>query len=202
MDDLEVDRDDSKTSFQNETLRHIVNFASNLENNIYGKNIPSSINQEQPTNSNGTIILITTTAGGEDINSQSIQLTRESPGGTIPQPTELDMNQVIKSSPLLEGFQNMLLARGVNLTLIPFMPLSRNIVRKCIVNDIKNRFPEQSDFTPSRKIIDNLLQELKYFSDDFPVFSMSGCKKITSKLDVILEDTHNPIMGGLISDGL
>ena len=128
-------------------------------------------------------------------------MTRESPVGSIPQATQLDMEKVIKSSSLLEHFHGMLMSRGVTLRLVPFMPLSRSVVRKCIMNDIKTRFPDQADFSPPRKMIDNLLQELKYFSDEFPVFSTSGCKTITSKLDVLLEDLPNPLIGGLISDG-
>ena len=183
-------------------MRHIINFASNLKNTIYSKSLPSIVNQKQPTNSNGTIIVITTTAGGDEINSQTIQMTRTSPAGSIPQPHQLDLDRVIKSSPLLEHFHDMLITRRVTLNLVPFMPLSRSVVRKCIINDIRSRFPDQADFNPSRKIIDNLLQELKFFSDEFPVFSTSGCKTISSKLDIILEDFNNPLMGGLISDGL
>ena len=159
------------------------------------------MSQVQSTNSNGTIIVITTTSGADEINLQTVEMTRESAVGSIPQATQLDMERVIKSSSELEHFRDMLLSRGVSLSLVPFMPLSRTVVRKCIMNDIKSRFPNQGDFAPPRKIVDNLLQELKYFSDEFPVFSTSGCKTVTSKLDILLEDLPNPPIGGLMSDG-
>ena len=95
----------------------------------------------------------------------------------------------------------MLDNRGVELNLIPFMPLSRGVVRKCIINDIQSRFPDHDNLSPPRKVIDNLLQELKYFSEDFPVFSTAGCKSITSKLDILLEGIPNPSIAGLVSDG-
>ena len=182
-------------------MRHIINFSSNLKNNIYGKTLPTAMSNVQPTNSNGTIIVITTTLGGDEINLQNVEMTKASAVSSIPQATQLDMERVIKSSSMLENFHDMLMSRGVSLSIVPFMPLSRSIVRKCIMNDIKSRLPGQTDFAPSRKVIDNLLQELKYFSDEFPVFSTSGCKTISSKLDVLLEHTPNPLMGGLVSDG-
>ena len=201
FDDLEADHDKSPSIVQNQTMRHIINFASNLQNNIYGKNLPSAVSQGQLTNSNGTVIIITSTAGGDDINSQTVEITKVSPAGSIPEASLLDLNRVTKSSVMLEYFHDLLLSRGLTLNIVPFMPLSRSEVRKCIMNDIKTRFPDKRDFAPSRKVVDNLLQELKYFSDEFPVFSTSGCKTITSKLDVILEDVSNPLFGGLVSDG-
>ena len=188
---MEEDLDENKAIVQNQTMQQIVEFASNLENNIYGKNLPSVMSQSQSTYSNGTIIVLTSTAGGKEINRQAVAMTKDSPAGSIPQATNLDMERVMKSSPLIQNFHDMLQSRGVSTYIVPFMPLSRSVVRKCIMNDIKSRFPDEHDLAPSRKIIDNLLQELKYFSDDFPVFSTSGCKTITAKLDVLLEESQN-----------
>ena len=53
----------------------------------------------------------------------------------------------------------------------------------------------------SKKVDQNFIQELKYFSEDFPVFSTAGCKSITSKLDIVLEGIPNPSIAGLVSDG-
>ena len=156
-------------------MRSIVNFASNLKNNIYAKNLPDLNLDTQTMHSNGTIIIITTTAGGDEINSQTVQLVRNSPARSMPQPSQLDMGRVVKSSPLLEDFSEMLTSRGVTLNVVPFMPLSRGVVRNCIVNELKRRFPEHEKLTYSRKIIDDLIQEIKFFSDEFPVFSTSGC---------------------------
>ena len=189
---MEEDHDENKAIVQNQTMQQIVEFASNLKNNIYGKNLPSVFSQSQSTYSNGTIIVLTSTAGAKEINRQIVAMTKDSPVGSIPQATQLDMEKVMKSSPLIQNFHDMVLSRGVSTYIVPFMPLSRSVVRKCIMNDIKNRFPDEHDLIPSRKIIDNLLQELKYFSDEFPVFSTSGCKTITTKLDVILEESLSP----------
>ena len=109
------------------------------------------------------------------------------------------------SSPLFNYLYEMLSERGVNVTIVPFMPLSRDAIRKCVVHDIKNRFPDiqSSDVVAtSRQITEQILQELKFFNDDYPVFSTSGCKKVSSKLDMILEGVNYSNMGGLIPDGL
>ena len=192
FDDLEESHEGNKALVQNQTMEKIVQFASNLKNNIYGKTFSSVITQSQSTSSNGTIIVISSTAGGKEINRQTVEMTRDSPVGSIPQASDIDIERVVKSSPLIQSFHDMLMSRGVTASIIPFMPLSRSVVRRCIMNDIKNRFPDEHDIAPSRKIIDNLLQELKYFSDEFPVFSTSGCKTVSSKLDVLLEETPIP----------
>merc|ERR1712038_1835386 len=193
FDDLEESQSDNKSIVQNQTMQKIVQFSSNLKNNIYGTNFPAVIPQSQSTYSNGTIIVITSTAGGKEINRQTVAITKDSPVGSIPQASDLDIEKVIKSSPLIQSFHDMLIGRGVSTTIVPFLPLSRSVVRRCIMRDIQNRFPDEQDLAPSRKIIDNLLQELKYFSDEFPVFSTSGCKTITTKLDLLLEDSSKPI---------
>ena len=108
FDDLEEGHDVNKALVQNQTMEKIVQFASNLKNNIYGKTFSSVMPQSQSTSSNGTIIVISSAAGGKEINRQTVEMTKDSPVGSIPQASDLDIKRVVKSSPLIQTFKDML----------------------------------------------------------------------------------------------
>ena len=62
---------------------------------------------------------------------------------------------------------------------IPFMPLERSHIKMCIKAHLK-----QKGYPVAEYILDEIADELLYFPDDLKVFSKSGCKKLSSKVDV------------------
>ena len=64
---------------------------------------------------------------------------------------------------------------------IPFMPLERSHIKMCAKADL-----EQKRHPVTEQILDMVANELDYFPDDLKVFSLSGCKKISSKVDFIM----------------
>ena len=64
---------------------------------------------------------------------------------------------------------------------IPFLPLERSHIKMCIQADLKQKGHPVAEF-----ILDRIADELLYFPDDLKVFSKFGCKKISSKVDVVI----------------
>ena len=66
---------------------------------------------------------------------------------------------------------------------IPFLPLERTHVKQCIRADMKAKNKPISDGS----VIDRIAKEMQYFPEDQKVFSKSGCKKVSSKVDLIVD---------------
>ena len=64
---------------------------------------------------------------------------------------------------------------------IPFLPLERSHIKMCAKADL-----EQKGHPVTELILNSIADELIYFPDDLKVFSLSGCKKISSKVDYIM----------------
>ena len=63
---------------------------------------------------------------------------------------------------------------------IPFMPLEKSHIKQCAKVDM-----EEKGLPPTEAAITKVADELLYFPDE-KVFSTSGCKKVSSKVDFIM----------------
>lgn len=66
--------------------------------------------------------------------------------------------------------------------LVPFLPLQYEHVVKCIKSYLKSRGESLS-----QKKITEIAKEFDYFPHGNPIFSKTGCKRVTSKTDLYLE---------------
>ena len=64
---------------------------------------------------------------------------------------------------------------------IPFMPMERSHVKMCAKADL-----EKKGHPVTESILNRVADELLYFPEDLKVFSLSGCKKISSKVDYVM----------------
>ena len=64
---------------------------------------------------------------------------------------------------------------------IPFMPLERSHIKMCAKADL-----EQKGHPVTEEVLNRVADDLLYFPEDLKVFSTSGCKKISSKVDYIM----------------
>ena len=64
---------------------------------------------------------------------------------------------------------------------VPFMPLERSHIKMCAKADL-----EQKGHPITEQNLNNIADELLYFPEDLKVFSQSGCKKVSSKVDYIM----------------
>ena len=65
---------------------------------------------------------------------------------------------------------------------IPFMPMERSHVKMCAKADL-----EKKGHPVTESILNRVADELLYFPEDQKAFSQSGCKKISSKVDYVME---------------
>jgi len=72
---------------------------------------------------------------------------------------------------------------------VPFLPLERQHVRKCI----EERYDfvmetDESDYSLTRnEIVDQVLDQIEFFPPDSLLYSISGCKRVPQRLDYVLE---------------
>ena len=64
---------------------------------------------------------------------------------------------------------------------IPFMPLERSHIKMCAKAEL-----EQKGHTVTEQVLNRVADELLYFPEDLKVFSQSGCKKVSSKVDYVM----------------
>ena len=64
---------------------------------------------------------------------------------------------------------------------VPFLPLNRSHIKQCAKTDM-----EQKNYTVTDSALDKVADELLYFPDDVKVFSRSGCRKVSTKVDFIM----------------
>ena len=64
---------------------------------------------------------------------------------------------------------------------IPFLPLERSHIKMCAKADL-----ELKGYRVTERILNSVADEMLYFPDDLKVFSKSGCKKVSSKVDYIM----------------
>ena len=62
---------------------------------------------------------------------------------------------------------------------VPFLPLERTHVKQCIRRDLREK-----GHLVSEDMIAKIADEMTYFPANFEVFSASGCKKVSSRVDV------------------
>lgn len=62
---------------------------------------------------------------------------------------------------------------------VPFLPLMKEHVTKCIHAELRKRRHPVED-----EIVERILQSLEYGPDDVGLYSKSGCKRITKKIDL------------------
>lgn len=61
---------------------------------------------------------------------------------------------------------------------VPFLPLERNHVRSCIIDELRR----QDVSYVEEETISEILDELRWYPDDLRLYSKSGCKKISHKI--------------------
>ena len=74
--------------------------------------------------------------------------------------------------------ESTLRTNGFQTTVVPFLPLTRDHITKCLISEMI----AQGGGIPSRQDTRLILDEMEFFSDTFPIFSASGCKRIAGKV--------------------
>ena len=64
---------------------------------------------------------------------------------------------------------------------IPFLPLERSHIKLCVKADL-----EEKGYPVTDSVLNSVADEMLYFPEDEKVFSKSGCKKVSSKVDYVM----------------
>ena len=65
--------------------------------------------------------------------------------------------------------------------LIPFLPLERTHVKQCIRRDLIKK-----GFQVKEALVTEIADQMEYFPERYEFFSVSGCKKVSSRVDVVM----------------
>ena len=65
--------------------------------------------------------------------------------------------------------------------LVPFLPLERTHVKQCIRRDLVEK-----GFHVNEAVVTEIVDQMEYFPQGHEFFSVSGCKKVSSRVDVIM----------------
>lgn len=69
---------------------------------------------------------------------------------------------------------------------VPFLPLERPHVERCIEDKLRERNVSETGEDRSR-LIARIADELTYFPSDSKLYSTTGCKRIVDKINLVLE---------------
>ncbi|XP_065829473.1 torsin-1A-like [Oscarella lobularis] len=126
-----------------------------------------------------SIFIFISNAGGEEINHSVTEHYRATkPRESI---TMLQMESVLNGLDLNSVWYEPLVKASVIDAFVPFLPMERRDVLFCAKEDMKRKGHRYSNLD-LEKIADNML----YFPDDLKIFSVSGCKKVSSKVDLVM----------------
>ena len=129
-----------------------------------------------------SIFIFLSNTGGGLINEVTLNHWKE--GKKRKDITIKQMDEVINSGEFNNkgGFwHSSLIEKNLIDYFIPFLPLERSHIEMCIKADLKQKGHPVAEF-----ILNRIADELLYFPDEWKIFSKSGCKKISSKVDVVI----------------
>ena len=142
-----------------------------------------SIHNEPDSKSNGTIIVATTSAGGLRVNKLLLEMFKNSVTSRRDSLTienvlsVLDADMVTLTIPL----HKTLTDHNIPVRLVPFLPLTREHLRMCAF-----RLAMGQGITISDMQVNKILDQVHYFSKELPIFSKTGCKQISAKIDLLM----------------
>ena len=98
-----------------------------------------------------------------------------------------DLERLINLSAFNEngGFRGGdIMARSMIDHFVPFLPLERKHVKRCIEDFVKGKYMTSRNDA----FLETVANELEYYPPDTQVFSRTGCKRVNAKVDVLWND--------------
>ena len=134
--------------------------------------------------SNGTLVLITSNAGGKVLNTHALNVMKErhSKRDEITYETCSDLLAEVEV-PCYKSISK----QDIPIRVIPFLPLTRDHVRQCVRRQTSSR-----GLSASEKEIERVVKDVSFFSEESPWLSKTGCKQIAGKVDLHIGAEDNP----------
>lgn len=143
-----------------------------------------SLASSEDNKSNGTVVIATTNTGGSLINKFMLEKTkllevREKITGE-------EVREHLKEHKVDIPLVTTLADYNIPVKIIPFLPLTREHVRLCVGREVTRHRA-----TLSTKDLNQILDQVQFFSQDFPIFAKTGCKQISARVNLALGGTSD-----------
>lgn len=141
-----------------------------------------SLASSDENKSNGTLVVATTNTGGSIINkfmlenSKMLKQREKVTGGEV--------REHLKEQKVEIPLVTTLADYNIPVKVIPFLPLTREHVRLCVAREVTRHHA-----TLSNKDLNNILDQVQFFSQDLPIFAKTGCKQIAARVNIALGGT-------------
>ncbi|CAG5116887.1 unnamed protein product [Candidula unifasciata] len=137
------------------------------------------------------IFLFLSNTGGNDIAKLALERWQS---GVSRESLELsDVEKILMSSAINADNHNglwhsQLISSQLITAYIPFLPLEKTHVRKCIVDYLISRKYYSSGGDIPSEVVDKILKELTFDPPTEQLFSTTGCKRVVEKIDYVMLD--------------
>ena len=154
-----------------DALKPFIDFHHNIDGIDYRKNI----------------FIFTSNIGGNHISDVSVRNFQL--GFKREDLSKNKMENILTSSLQIQGGlkDSELILSGLVDFFVPFLPMEMSHVKQCIYAEIR-RHPNfnHNDKDTITRIVDKVIKEIKFYPKHEHIFSTSGCKHITKKLDMYI----------------
>lgn len=132
-------------------------------------------------NLNQFVFLFLSNSGGQLINKYVLEHYKQGYARDTIDLVSLEglLHRYAETNP--SAWYNELMKTEVIDYFVPFLPLERSHVKQCVHRDMKTK-----GYIVLKKMVTEVMDEMSYFPQDLQLFSVSGCKKVSSKVDVAM----------------
>jgi len=85
-------------------------------------------------------------------------------------------------------WHSSLIDRYLITALVPFLPMERKHVKLCIEDDLRYKNHEVTE-----DIVNKVADVLPYYPPAAKLFAASGCKRVSQKVDLLIDDDENEL---------
>lgn len=124
------------------------------------------------------VVMLTSTYGSRELARLLYDEIENTGSRTTLTNTRLQETANQVTSPLI----NSLLLAKVPFTPVPYLPLGKREVEHCILHDFAAKKQQAS-----QEVIDNILSHLRFEPSRLEYFSVSGCKRVSTQVNVYVE---------------
>jgi len=139
-----------------------------------------TISNDANSKSKGTLIVVSTKATAMIINKYLLELSKDNLSKRD-KVTVDDIMVYLKQENAKVPLQKSIVDFNVPVHVVPFLPMTREHVRDCISSELRN-----SNSQMKTKDVNSLLDNMSFFSPDFPIFSTDGCKQVSHRVNTFV----------------
>ena len=127
------------------------------------------------------VFIFLSNSGGDAINQHVLKHALEGKFRESLTLSELEIifHGIVKRMPDV-WFADLLKSEVID-HLVPFLPLERTHVKQCIRRDLVKK-----GFKVEEAFVTEIADQMEYFPEKYEFFSVSGCKKVSSRVDVVM----------------